>query len=108
VQTLSVIPIERQVGADGATWLDREFVADAPVRLRDGGFGREVRDALARRRQWLVEQELARAEQDQTAYRANMLGILRRRELTRIAGQPSDELGLDYTDVRPGERIAGV
>jgi len=108
VQTLSVIPIERQLGADGATWLDRELVADAPVRLRDSGFGREVRDALARRRQWLIEQELARAEQDQTIYRANMLGILRRRELTRVAGQLSDELGLDYADVRPGERIEGV
>ena len=108
VLTLSVIPIERQLGADGATWLDRELVADAPVPLRDSGFGREVRDALVRRRQWLIEQELARAEQDQTIYRANMLGILRRRELTRVAGQLSDELGLDYADVRPGERIEGV
>jgi hypothetical protein len=108
VLTLSVIPIERQLGADGATWLDRELVADAPVPLRDSGFGREVRDALARRRQWLIEQELARAEQDQTIYRANMLGILRRRELTRVAGQLSDELGSDYADVRPGERIEGL
>src|ERR1700693_2284540 len=41
VRTLSVIPIERQLGADGATWLDRELVADAPVPLRDSGFGRE-------------------------------------------------------------------
>ena len=55
-----------------------------------------------------TEQELARAEQDQTIYRANMLGTLRRRELTRVAGQLSDELGLDYADVRPGERIEGV
>jgi Protein of unknown function (DUF3363) len=107
VQTLSVIPIERQLGADGATWLDRELVADAPVPLRDSGFGREVRDALARRRQWLIEQELARAEQDQTIYRANMLAILRRRELTRVAGQLSDELGLDYADMRPGQRNRG-
>ena len=37
-----------------------------------------------------------------------MLGILRRREVTRVAGQLSDELGLDYADVRPGERIEGV
>jgi Protein of unknown function (DUF3363) len=108
VLTLSVIPIERQLAADGATWLDRELIADAPVPLRDSGFGREVRDALARRRQWLIEQELARAEQDRTIHRANMLGILRRRELTRVAGQLSDELGLDYADVRPGERIEGV
>jgi len=108
VQTLSALPLDRQLGADGATWLDRELVADVPVSLRDGGFGHEVRDALARRRQWLVEQELAREDQDRTIYRANMLGILRRRELMRIAGQLSGELGLDYAELRSGERIEGV
>jgi hypothetical protein len=90
VQTLSVLAIERQLGADGATWPDRALVADTPAPLRDSGFGREVRDALARRRQWLIEQELARAEQEQTIYRANMLGILRRRELTRVTRKASD------------------
>jgi type IV secretory pathway VirD2 relaxase len=108
VQTLSTLPIERQLGADGATWLDRELVADAPAALRDGGFGREVRDALARRRQWLIEQELARDEEDRTIYRANMLSILRRRELARVAGQLSGELGLDYAEARSGERIEGI
>jgi type IV secretory pathway VirD2 relaxase len=108
VQTLSALPIERQLGTDGATWLDRELVAEAPEPLRDGGFGREVRDALARRRQWLIEQELARDEHDRTIYRGNMLGILRRRELTRLAGQLSGDLGLNYFEVRQGERVEGV
>jgi hypothetical protein len=96
VQTLSTLPLHRQLGADGATWLDLEPIADAPVALHDGGFGREVQDALARRRQWLIEQELARDEQDRTIYRANMLGILRRRELTRAGAHLSGELGFDY------------
>lgn len=108
VQTLSTLPLDRQIGADGATWLDRELVAEAPVPLRGSGFGREVRDALARRRQWLIEQELAREEQDRIVYRANMLGILRRREVNRVAGQLSGELGLDYVAVGNGERIEGV
>jgi type IV secretory pathway VirD2 relaxase len=108
VQTLSALPLDRQFGADGATWLDRELVSDAPVPLRDGGFGREVQDALARRRQWLIEQELARDDQSQTVYRANVLGILRRRELGRVEGQLSRELGLNYTEIRSGERIEGI
>lgn len=108
VQTLSALPLDRQLGADGATWLDRELVADVPVSLRDGGFGHEVRDALARRRQWLIEQDLAHEDQDRTIYRANMLGILRRRELTRVADQLSGELGLEYSEVRSGERTEGV
>jgi Protein of unknown function (DUF3363) len=103
VQTLSALPLDRQLGADGATWLDRELVADRPTALRDSGFGNEVRDALARRRQWLIEQDLAREDQDRTIYRPNMLGVLRSRELTRVAGQLSVEsIGLDYVEVRTG------
>lgn len=108
VQMLSAFPLARQLGADGATWLDRELVTETPTPLRDAGFGHEVRNALVRRRQWLVEQELARAEQDRTIYRANMLGILRRRELIRAAGQLSGKLGLDYAEVRSGERVEGI
>jgi type IV secretory pathway VirD2 relaxase len=108
IETLSALPLDRQVGAEGATWLDRELVSNAPTQTRDHGFGREVDAALTRRRQWLIEQELAREEQDRVVYRANMLGLLRRRELTRIAGQLSGELGLRYTETKANDRIEGV
>jgi hypothetical protein len=91
VRTLSVLPLDRQVGAEGATWLDRELLADAPTVTRDAGFGREVQGALTRRRQWLVEQELARREQDRIIYRSNMLALLRRREIARTGAQLSGE-----------------
>jgi len=64
--------------------------------VRDAGFGREVRTALAQRRQWLIDQSLAREEHERIMYRANLLGLLRRRELTQLAGQLSGELGLVY------------
>ena len=108
IQTLSTLPIERQIDADGTTWLDRQLVGDRPETSRDAGFGREVRDALARRRQWLIEQDLAREEQDRTIYRANMLALLQRREVTRVAGQLSGELGLAHAEVRSGERVEGI
>jgi hypothetical protein len=108
VAMLSAVALDRQVGADGATWLDRELLADTPTSLRDAGFGRQVRQALDRRRQWLIEQELARQEQDRIVYRANMLGLLRRRDLTRVADQLSGELGLQYAESEPGKRIEGV
>src|SRR3546814_7636264 len=41
-------------------------------------------------------------------YRANLLATLRQREMNRVAGQLSRELGLAYTEARPGERIEGV
>jgi hypothetical protein len=36
-----------------------------------------------------------------------MLAILRRRELARVAGQLSEELGLAYVETRSGESIEG-
>ena len=108
VEMLSALPLDRQIGADGATWLDRELLADSPTPVRDAGFGHEVRESLTQRRQWLVEQELARQEEDRTLYRANMLGLLRRRELARVGAQLSDELGLHYAEIVQGERIEGT
>lgn len=108
VETLSAIPLERQIGVDGATWLDRELVADNPEPLRYSGFGRDAREALDRRRQWLIAEELAHEEQDRVVYRSNMLAILRRRELTRVAGQLSEHLGLAYVETRSGELVEGM
>ena len=108
VDTLSAIPLDRQAGSDGATWLDRELVSADPEPLRDAGFGRETRATLVRRRQWLIAEGLAQEEQGRIVYRANLLAVLRRREMNRIAGQLSDELGLSYAEVRPGQRIEGV
>jgi type IV secretory pathway VirD2 relaxase len=104
---LSPMPLEKQVGFDGATWLDRELVSNQPTVFRDAGFGREVREAQTRRRQWLIAQGLAQEEQDRIVYRANMISILRQRELNRVAGQLSSELGLSYFEAKPGDRLEG-
>jgi type IV secretory pathway VirD2 relaxase len=108
IENLSSMPLERQVGYDGATWLDRDLVFDRPEVLRNSGFDREVHEAQARRRQWLIAQGLAHEEQDRIVYRTNMISILRQRELNRVAGQLSDELGLSYSEARPGVRVEGT
>lgn len=108
IDTLSTLPLDRQVGSDGATWLDRQLVGPGAEPLRDAGFGRDARAALDRRRQWLIEQDLAREEQGNIVYRANLLAALRRRELTRVAGQLAGEIGLGYAEAKPGERIEGI
>ena len=108
VDTLSSMPLDRQAGADGATWLDRELVSADPMPLREAGFGLEVREAMDRRRQWLIAEGLAQEEQGRVMVRTNLLSTLRRRELNRIAGQLSDQLGLAYAEAKPGERVDGV
>lgn len=108
VDTLSGLPLDQQIGTDGATWLDRELTAEQSEPLRDAGFGSAARAALVARRQWLIGQGLAREEEGRTIYRANLLATLRQRELARVAGQLSDELGLGYAEAKPGQRIEGI
>jgi type IV secretory pathway VirD2 relaxase len=108
VRTLSFLPLERQVGADGATWLDRELLSGTPEPLRESGFGKDVLDAQVRHRQWLIAEGLAREEQGRVIYRGDLLETLRRRELIRVAGQLSDELGLGYVETGKGDRVEGV
>lgn len=45
---------------------------------------------------------------EQTIYRLGMIAALQRCELLRVVGQLSDELGLAFTEAKPGERIEGT
>lgn len=108
VTTLSQQPIEKLVGAEAATWLDRELVAAEPEPLRDAGFGAEVREAQARRRQWLITQGFAKEVAGGTTYRTGMVEELRRRELVRVGAQLSRELGMPFAENEAGERVAGT
>ncbi|WP_375403010.1 relaxase/mobilization nuclease RlxS [uncultured Sphingomonas sp.] len=107
VTTLSPQPIERLIGADAATWLDRELVAAKPEPLRDAGFGAEVGEAQARRQQWLIAQGFAEEVAGGTTYRVGMVDELRRREVVRVGAQLSRELGVPFVESGAGERIAG-
>jgi hypothetical protein len=99
VELLSPLPVERLVGAEGATWLDRELLSKSPEPVRDAGFGREVKSALATRRQWLIERELVREEQGALVTNGRLLATLRRRDLAGAATQLQSELGLGWREV---------
>lgn len=108
VEMLSAGPLDRLEKAQAATWLDRELDAEVPVPLRDAGFGREVRSALAVRRQWLIAQELADGDRDCVRLRAGALATLQRRELLRVAIGLSEELGLDFAETPRSGRVGGL
>ena len=108
VGVVSAIPVERLSRLHAATWIDRRLIDGQSELARDAGFGREVRDAEAHRRQWLVEQELAVERDGQLRLSANALEQLRRRELLRVADRLSNEMGRDFTEARSGERIEGI
>jgi type IV secretory pathway VirD2 relaxase len=76
----SDLPLERQIDARGATWLDRQLLSARAASL-GGGFGNEVRKALDERRDWLVDQGLAKRHGRSVTLVRNLLGTLRKQEL---------------------------
>lgn len=108
ITTLSAQPLDKLVDADAATWIDRELVSGAGSPVRDAGFGHDLREAQARRRQWLVAQGFAEETGSATTFPKGMIAALQRRELLRVAGQLSDELNMPFREAAEGARIEGV
>lgn len=108
VEALSMQPVDLLVDIDAATWLDHEILATNPLPLRDAGFGREVSNAQARRRQWLLTQQLAHESDGQVVAHPGMIDALRRRELMRVAALLSEELGSTVGEARVGEQVRGI
>jgi hypothetical protein len=104
----SDLPIDHQVAAKGATWLDRRLLAREPIALSGGGFGGEVREAMNARIGHLVEEELARRQGQRVVFARDLLDTLRRRELEVAAARVAVETGLAYQPASGGEHVAGI
>ena len=108
IDTLSNLSVERQVGADAPTWLDRQIVHAETHALASHGFGRDVHSAMVRRQQWLIEQKLMERDGHEVVYRTDILDQLQRRELRHLGGQLSAEIGLPYAEAVRDERVEGL
>jgi type IV secretory pathway VirD2 relaxase len=100
--------LAQQVTAPGATWLDHRLVEQEPMPLSMGGFGREVRDAMANRAEHLAEEGLARRLGQRIILRRDLLDTLRRRELNEAGAKLSAETGLPYVQSTAGEHVSGA
>ncbi|WP_256754845.1 VirD2 family relaxase/mobilization nuclease [Mesorhizobium sp. Mes31] len=103
----SDLDIERQVTAAGATWLDRQNIAREPIALSEGGFGAEVRQAMQRRADHLVEQGLGERHGQRTTFTRSLIDTLRRRELEALGEKLSAETGRPLNRVHSGEYVTG-
>jgi hypothetical protein len=109
LQLLAVQDLDRESTASAPSWLDRELRGEGAAEIAKHGYGAEVRQAMVRRQQWLIEQGLAERRGDHVLYQPDMDQRLRRAELRIVAARLSKELGLDFNgEPVPGERIAGV
>ena len=106
--TRSDLAIEAQLKANGATWLDRQLLARETTSLSDGGFGREVSEAMDARVEFLISEGLARRQGQRVIFIRDLLDTLRRRELDTASAKISVETGLPYHSLAEGESIAGV
>ena len=104
----SDLDIDRQVTASGATWLDRQNIAREPVALSDGGFGAEVRHALDRRAEHLIEQGLADRNGQRVTFARNLIDTLRARELEALGEKLAAETGQPFNRAGSGEYVAGA
>jgi len=104
----SDLPIEDQLHADGATWLDRQLVAREGTELSEGGFGAEVRRALEARSDHLIGQGLARRQGQRVTLARDLIATLHDREVDALGSRLAAELGLSYRKATAGEPVAGV
>jgi len=104
----SDLDLNAQITASGATWLDRQNIAREPAALSEGGFGAEVRQALDRRAEHLIEQGLAERQGHRVSFNRNLIDTLRRRELETLGGKLASETGRPFNRANGGEYVAGT
>ncbi|SMG52999.1 relaxase/mobilization nuclease domain-containing protein [Paracoccus sp. J56] len=104
----SDLDIRAQVTASGATWLDRQAVARDPVALSEAGFGIEVRQAMMRRAEHLVEEGLAERQGSRVVFARRLLDRLRDREVGDLAEKIAAETGMSYDRATGGDTVAGT
>jgi type IV secretory pathway VirD2 relaxase len=102
----SDLDIERQITATGATWLDRQAIASEPVAL-GGGFGAEVRDAMDRRAERLIEQGFAEQQRGSVIFTRNLIDTLRKREIDALGDKLAAEIGRPFNRSTSGDYVAG-
>ena len=103
----SDLDIISQITAPGATWLDRQNIAREPVALSESGFGAEVRHAMDRRADHLVEQGFAERHGQRVTFSRNLIEKLRGRELDALGEKLAAETGQPFNRAGSGEYVAG-
>jgi type IV secretory pathway VirD2 relaxase len=109
ISILSPTGLDGQIGLDGATWLDRELALPSRTTLANIGFGREVTEAMERRRQSLANMGHAvRLQDGRIGVSKDFIANLERAEVTRVGKAMAAERGLKFTAAKTGEYVSGM
>lgn len=107
IELRSHLPIDQQVRAIGATWLDKRLVGDASA-LASQGFGDQVRDAMRDRVDFLATQGLAEWRDQRAVLVNNLLATLRHRDLAAAGKALAQQTGQTYRPVQDGKPASGI
>ncbi len=109
IRVLSTFDLGSQVGADGATWLDRRLVGGVVSDLVPAGFGEQVREAIEQRRERLIEQgDAVRRPDGRVSYRRNLIATLQDREVARIGADLAATKHMPFRGAADGETVSGT
>ncbi len=109
ISILSPTGLDSQIGHDGATWLDRELASPSRTTLANIGFGREVTEAIERRKQSLLNMGHAvQLEDGRIRVSKDFVGNLERTEVNRAGRAMAAERGLKFTTAKTGEYVSGT
>jgi hypothetical protein len=102
------LPVETQIRALGATWLDRRLVGEDKTELATQGFGATVRDALRARAAFLVKSGLVERTAAQGELSPDLPRRLQMRELAQTAQALAVQSGRTYHPLAEGQSATGV
>ncbi|HJO66243.1 MAG TPA: DUF3363 domain-containing protein [Sphingomonas sanguinis] len=109
IRILSTFDLERQIGSDGATWLDRRLVGAGMSDLSQAGFGDQVREAIERRRETLIDRgHAARQPDGGVIYRCNLIASLRDREVAGTGAALAARKAMPFRAAADGETVSGT
>jgi type IV secretory pathway VirD2 relaxase len=100
---VSDLPLEAQVGAAGATWLDRQLAGQDCAELAEGGFGSDVRQALVAR----IER-LTGCDSRCVVFPRDLLSTMRQREIDAAVAAIAYSTGLAHRPVAEGGLVSGL
>jgi Protein of unknown function (DUF3363) len=107
IELRSHLPIDQQVRAIGATWLDKVLVGNVST-IAGQGFGIQVRDAMRDRVDFLATHGLAEWRGQRAVLATNLLATLRNQDLAAAGKTLGEETGQIYRAIQDGEQARGI
>ncbi|MBB3862743.1 type IV secretory pathway VirD2 relaxase [Novosphingobium hassiacum] len=105
--TRSDLSLAEQVTAPGATWLDRQLIARAPV-VTGNGFGQEIRDAMDARALHLERAGLAQRRGSGFLFGRDLIATLREKEMDQQVDAIARRTGLAHRPSAAGDYVSGI